>query len=57
MDTPRNWLDLLNPKRRNFLKSVGAGAAVQRPAAWSNSAAANSRPRPLPTNPIRATIN
>ena len=28
MDTPRNWLDLLNPKRRNFLKTVGAGAAV-----------------------------
>ena len=28
MDTPRNWLDLLNPKRRSFLKTVGAGAAV-----------------------------
>ncbi len=28
MDKKRNWLDLLNPKRRNFLKTVGAGAAV-----------------------------
>ena len=28
MDTKRNWLDLLNPRRRNFLKTVGAGAAV-----------------------------
>ncbi len=28
MDTKRNWLDVLNPKRRNFLKTVGAGAAV-----------------------------
>jgi anaerobic dimethyl sulfoxide reductase subunit A len=23
MDTQRNWLDLLNPKRRSFLKTVG----------------------------------
>jgi anaerobic dimethyl sulfoxide reductase subunit A len=28
MDIKRNWLDLLNPKRRSFLKTVGAGAAV-----------------------------
>ncbi|MGV0974792.1 MAG: molybdopterin-containing oxidoreductase family protein [Azonexus sp.] len=28
MDTKRNWLDILNPKRRSFLKTVGAGAAV-----------------------------
>ena len=28
MDKKRNWLDLLNPNRRNFLKTVGAGAAV-----------------------------
>ena len=28
MDTKRNWLDLLNPRRRSFLKTVGAGAAV-----------------------------
>ena len=28
MDTKRNWLDVLNPKRRSFLKTVGAGAAV-----------------------------
>jgi len=28
MDTKRNWLDILNPRRRSFLKTVGAGAAV-----------------------------
>ena len=28
MDTRQNWLELLNPKRRSFLKTVGAGAAV-----------------------------
>ncbi len=28
MDTKRNWLDVLNPRRRSFLKTVGAGAAV-----------------------------
>ncbi len=28
MDKKRNWLELLNPNRRNFLKTVGAGAAV-----------------------------
>lgn len=28
MDTKRNWLDILNPERRSFLKTVGAGAAV-----------------------------
>ncbi|WP_153145781.1 molybdopterin-dependent oxidoreductase [Dechloromonas sp. H13] len=28
MDTQRNWLDVLNPQRRSFLKTVGAGAAV-----------------------------
>lgn len=28
MDKKTNWLDLLNPTRRNFLKTVGAGAAV-----------------------------
>ena len=28
MDTKRNWLDLLNPRRRSFLKTVGTGAAV-----------------------------
>ena len=28
MDTKRNWLEILNPKRRSFLKTVGAGAAV-----------------------------
>ena len=24
MDTRQNWLELLNPKRRSFLKTVGA---------------------------------
>ncbi|UCV29613.1 molybdopterin-dependent oxidoreductase [Ferribacterium limneticum] len=28
MDRKRNWLDLLNPNRRSFLKTVGAGTAV-----------------------------
>ena len=28
MDRKRNWLALLNPNRRNFLKTVGAGTAV-----------------------------
>ncbi len=28
MDKKRNWLDLLNPNRRSFLKTVGAGTAV-----------------------------
>ena len=28
MDTKRNCLEILNPKRRSFLKTVGAGAAV-----------------------------
>ncbi len=28
MDTKRNWLDVLNPRRRSFLKTVGAGAAA-----------------------------
>ncbi len=28
MDKKMNWLDLLNPKRRSFLKTLGAGTAV-----------------------------
>ena len=28
MDSKRNWLDILNPRRRSFLKTVSAGAAV-----------------------------
>ena len=28
MDKKRDWRDLLNPNRRNFLKTVGAGTAV-----------------------------
>ena len=28
MDTQRNWLDLLNPNRRSFLKALGAGTAA-----------------------------
>ncbi len=28
MDRKRNWLELLNPRRRSFLKAVGAGTAL-----------------------------
>ena len=28
MDSKRNWLDILNPQRRSFLKTVSAGTAV-----------------------------
>ncbi len=28
MDTKRNWLDVLNPQRRSFLKTAGAGAVA-----------------------------
>ena len=28
MDTKHNWPDILNPRRRSFLKTVGAGTAV-----------------------------
>lgn len=28
MDRKPNWLDLLNPNRRNFLKTLGAGTAI-----------------------------
>jgi anaerobic dimethyl sulfoxide reductase subunit A len=28
MDRKRNWLELLNTRRRSFLKAVGAGTAL-----------------------------
>ena len=51
MDTKRNWLDILNPRRRSFLKTVGAGAAVATTSGLVELGAGKQEARAFPYEP------